>query len=86
LINQSLPFTAVVTTLETTLPVTFTWSVDNQIVLTHTTGLTDTISINFDASGVHHVRVEASNRGGSVTEEWAVMVYRRTFLPYIVLR
>jgi hypothetical protein len=81
---QTLPFTAVVTSAETTLPITYTWSVDGQVVMTHTMGLTDTVDLSFDLPGVHVVQVEASNIVGSISAEWELIIAMRTYLPFVL--
>jgi hypothetical protein len=69
-----------------TLPLTYTWLVDGQAVLTHTGGLSDTFTITWDAYGPHTVTVMVTNPGGMSVQDWDVVVYTRTFLPLTLKR
>lgn len=72
--------------LTTTLPVTYIWEVDGQQAVTHTGGLTDTLSVAWDKPGVFTVTVTVMNGGGSASYTWEITVYLRVYLPFTVRR
>ena len=55
-IDTTYTFTATVTPITTTLPLTYTWQVDEQVPIVHTSGLTDTLSLAWEMPGTagHH--------------------------------
>jgi N-acetylneuraminic acid mutarotase len=59
-------FTATVEPISTTLPLTYIWQTDGQQPITHTGGLTDTVSFIWDMPGIQPITVTASNPAGSV--------------------
>jgi len=83
-VGISLAFTAVVTSMESTLPITYTWRVDDQVVLTQTGGLTTTAHLVFDTLGMHTVQVASANSAGKVTAEWQIAITMRTYLPFVI--
>lgn len=80
-VDESYLFIATVNPITTTLPITYIWTVDDQLPVTHTTGITDTLMIRWDEPGIHQISVIATNPAGSVADVWAVTIYIRQFLP-----
>jgi len=79
-------FTATVTPLTTTLPLTYTWVVDGQSPITQTNGLVDTASYAWLAPGVYELTVTATGPDGVASDTTTVVVIAsRLFLP-IALR
>lgn len=74
-------FTATITPITTTVPITYVWSIDDQLVFTHTSGITDTISIPWDNPGLHQVGVIASSPVGFVDDNNTITIYIRVYLP-----
>jgi hypothetical protein len=66
----------------TTLPVTYVWFVEGQLPITHTGGLSDTFSVQWDTTGTYTVTVLVTNGGGTISYGWEVAVFTRLFLPF----
>jgi hypothetical protein len=66
----------------TTLPVTYVWFVEGQLPITHTGGLSDTFSVQWDTMGTYTVTVLVTNGGGTISYSWEVAVFTRLFLPF----
>ena len=86
LVGQSLDFNAWVGPISTTLPITYTWQADGQPGITHTGGLTDTVSFTWELPGTQVITVTASNLAGSVMDTHVIniapLVYE-TYLPMV---
>jgi hypothetical protein len=80
-LQNSATFTATVTPITTTIPITYEWSVDGQIVFTHWAGLSDSANFTWGQPGLHEVLVSASNPAGSTFDSWLIMVYFRVYFP-----
>jgi len=79
-------FTATVTPLTTTVPLTYTWVVDGQSPITQTNGLVDTVSYAWLAPGVYELTVTATGPDGVASDTTTVVILAsRLFLP-IALR
>ena len=74
-------FTATVTPLTTTIPITYIWTVEGQLPVTHTNGVVDTASFMWDSPGVYHLSVSALNLAGSVEATWSITIYVKVYLP-----
>jgi len=66
-VNVAHTFSASVSPLTATQPITYLWQATGQDPLTHTDGPSDTVSFNWSASGVQTITVAASNAHGIVT-------------------
>jgi PKD repeat protein len=66
-VGQTYTFTATVEPISTTQPLTYTWLVDGQLPITHTSGLTDTASFTWETPGIQAITVTATNQFGSVS-------------------
>jgi hypothetical protein len=58
-------FTATVSPITVTQPITLMWQASNQSAVVHTIGLTDMLSFTWNITGTFSVTVTASNRSGS---------------------
>ncbi len=74
-------FMAEVWPITTTLPITYSWTVDGGEAIIHTGGLADVLPVTWETPGEHTVSVTAANPAGSVAETWTVTIYARVFLP-----
>jgi DNA-binding beta-propeller fold protein YncE len=74
LVGQSQDFTATVLPGSTTLPLTYTWEAEGQPLVTHTGGLTDTVSFTWEIAGTQHITVTASNSAGSVSTTHQIVI------------
>jgi hypothetical protein len=80
-VKESLTFTATVSPISTTVPITYLWFVDGQVPITDTAGLSDTLTISWNLPGVHEISVSATNQAGTVVDTWSITVYIRLFIP-----
>ena len=67
-------FTAAVEPISTSLPLTYTWQVDGQLPITHTAGLTDTATFNWDTPGMYTLTVNAANLHGAVSDTHTIAI------------
>jgi uncharacterized repeat protein (TIGR01451 family) len=69
-------FTATVSPITTTLPITYAWQATGQSPVTHTGCLTtsDVVSFTWSVSGTQAVTVTASNLGDMVTDTHAIRI------------
>jgi hypothetical protein len=80
-VQGSYTFTASVNPTTTTVPITYIWYIDDQLTFTHTAGISDTATFNWDSPGLHQLTVSATNPAGSVIDVWSITIYVKTFLP-----
>lgn len=66
LTGHAYSFTATLTPLTTTVPITYQWQATDQLPVTRQGGLTDTLSFTWPAAGVYTVTVQASNASGTI--------------------
>ncbi len=74
-------FTAIVNPITTTVPMTYVWTIDEQLNITHTAGVSDTLTYNWDHPGLHQLSVSASNPVGIVRDTWLITINVKVFLP-----
>lgn len=74
-------FTAQVNPITATVPLTYVWTVDEQMAITQTAGITNQVVISWDHPGIHTLAVQASNAAGSVAGDWTIEIYIYIFLP-----
>ncbi|NJN67808.1 MAG: PKD domain-containing protein, partial [Chloroflexaceae bacterium] len=60
-------FTAEVLPSDATQPITYTWEADDQPMMQHSSGLTDTATFMWDTSGLKTIQVMAMNGAGTVS-------------------
>lgn len=87
LVGQSQDFSAWVEPISTTLLITYTWQADGRLPITHTDGLTDTVSFTWDVTGTQLITVTASNVVGSVSDTQAITIKSpiyKTYLPLVI--
>jgi hypothetical protein len=65
-IEASIPFTATVSPVDTTTPITYTWEATDLPPVQHVGDITDNIGFAWDEVGTKAITVTASNAGGSV--------------------
>jgi sugar lactone lactonase YvrE len=87
LIGRERTFTAAVTPLSATLPITYQWSATGQApaharTLTAGGGLSDTAAYAWSQPGPQVVTVRAINRAGSVTATHALTVYEHLYADF----
>ncbi len=74
-------FTATVTPVNTSVPLTYTWTVDNQSPIIHTNGVLDILTLTWEKPGLHQLSVTATNIVGSMVGSWEIEVYVKIFIP-----
>jgi hypothetical protein len=74
-------FTATVDPITTTVPITYTWTVDDQLIFTHVAGINDTATFSWDHPGLRYLTVSASNIAGTVLDTWSIVIYVKVYLP-----
>jgi len=82
-VGQPYTFTATVEPVSTTLPLTYTWQASGQTPVTHTGGLTDTVSFSWDMTGTQLVTVTASNISDSVSDSHVITITAPTYKFYL---
>ncbi len=80
-VNESYLFNASVDPITTTVPITYDWSVDGELSISHTAGITDTVLLSWEQPGIHKITVSASNSAGKVEGAWAFTIYIKVFIP-----
>jgi len=68
-------FTATVSPITTTLPITYVWQAAGLPVVEHSGCLTDTVTYTWNTSGGQDISVTAANAGGTVTGTHLITVY-----------
>jgi hypothetical protein len=80
-VKESYIFTATVSPITTTVPITYVWLVDGLLTITDTAGIFDTVTLSWDQPGLHQLSLSASNPAGSVVAIWSITIYLKVFLP-----
>jgi ELWxxDGT repeat protein len=66
IVERSNRLTAAIRPITDTLPITYVWQADQQPSVTHTGGLTDSVSFTWSTPGTRTITVTASNSAGSL--------------------
>jgi M6 family metalloprotease-like protein len=80
-INETIPFTATISPMDATTPITYTWEVTGFPPIVHVGDITDSIHFNWEEPGFKTISVTASNEGGSVVDSWSIIVYLKVYMP-----
>ena len=87
LVDLNYPFVATVVLPEATQPITYVWQATGQSTdptsVTHTGGLSDTISLSWDTPGEQTITVTATCPAGTFTDTHAIILRLGRFLPLI---
>ena len=67
-------FTATVSPITTTLPITYVWQATEQLSMTNTGSLSDTVTFTWTTSGPQSIIVKAINEGGVASSTHAIAV------------
>jgi uncharacterized repeat protein (TIGR01451 family) len=71
-INTPYNFTASVTPITTTQPITYVWTTDSDMSLTHLNLLNDSVQLRWNTPGTHIVTTSAANSAGVITDTFAI--------------
>jgi hypothetical protein len=82
-------FTATIRPIITTLPITYIWQTDDQIPITHTNGISDTVSFIWMTPGIKTITLSADNGYGIVNTIYTIviepeLVDHKIYLPLII--
>jgi hypothetical protein len=80
-------FSAAVTPITATLPVTYTWQATGQEPLMFTGGITSSLSFAWEITGTKHITVSAQGVGLQVIDSRAIFideVRARSYLPMVL--
>jgi len=73
-------FTAIVSPVTATYPITYAWQATGQPPVTHTGGLSDSVTFTWSTTGTQAITVTATNVGGTVTGTHAMTVTDQAYL------
>jgi hypothetical protein len=76
-------FTAATTPLSVTLPLSYTWTVTDQTVITRTAELSDSVTFTWRTPGVKTIRLDVAQGDIRVTRTYTVRIDQRLFLPLV---
>ncbi len=67
-------FTANINPITATQPITYQWQADNQLMVTHSNGLSDTVSFAWPGTGQKFITVTAQNDGGIAIDTHSITI------------
>ena len=70
----SYTFTATVMPISATLPISYVWQAEGQVLVTHTGGISDSASFAWGDPGVYDLQVAATNLSGTVTNTHTITI------------
>ena len=73
-VNTSYPFTATVSPISATMPITYVWQATSQGTVTHTGSFSDSVSFSWVAAGSKDILVAATNVSGTVTDSHTISI------------
>jgi hypothetical protein len=76
-------FTAATTPLSVMLPLSYTWTVTDQTVITRTAELSDSVTFTWRTPGVKTIRLDVAQGDIRVTRTYTVRIDQRLFLPLV---
>ena len=74
LVNTPATFTATVSPVSATNPITYHWQASGQNPITHTAGLSDTVTFNWAGRGMQAITLTASNIVGAVIDTHRIIL------------
>lgn len=79
-------FTATVSPLTTTLPITYSWTATDQTAVNHPNhnSLEDVVSFNWNTAGVKTIMVTAENSAGTVSDSFTITITETQLPPVAV--
>jgi hypothetical protein len=86
LVNTAHTFTATVSPITTTLPITYAWEATGQFPVTHTGGPSDLVAFTWNTTGTQTITVTATNISGTVSSTYVVTTARpyQVYLPIVI--
>jgi hypothetical protein len=84
MVNTAYTFTATVSPITATQPITYVWRATGQDLMTHTGGLSHTIPFTWMVPGTHTIIVTATNIAATVTDTHIITVEQMIYLPLIL--
>ncbi|MDO8672824.1 MAG: PKD domain-containing protein, partial [Dehalococcoidia bacterium] len=83
-VGATYPFTATVSPITATLPITYVWQATDQPMITHTGTLIDTASFVWNSPGTKAITVTATNEAGTITGTQIIAIRAKVFLPLVM--
>jgi len=79
-------FTATVSPMTATLPITYVWQATEQVPVTHAGNVSDTVSFTWNMTGTQVITVTAANAGGGVANTHVVIInaIQQIYLPVVL--
>jgi len=74
LVQVGYPFTATVSPITATLPITYVWQASGQSPVTNTADLSDVVTFTWSTTGSQTITVTAMNAGGTVSDTHATAI------------
>lgn len=84
MVNTTYLLTAASSPITATQMITYIWQATGQTPITHTGGLSDTVSFSWNMAGNQIITATAANAGNSVTDTHAITIYQTLYLPVVV--
>ena len=84
-VGKEYAFTATVSPESAGIPLTYFWQADEQAPITHTTGITDTVSFAWDTPGMKVITVTSSNAYGEVMDTHLIDIVEPAYRFYLPL-
>jgi hypothetical protein len=81
--GQAYTFSAQVDPITATLPLTYVWTIGEMASITHTGGLTDALTLTWEAAGTYTITLTVSNIYTSEVITWEVNINERMFIPML---
>jgi hypothetical protein len=83
-VNTSYTFTATVSPITATQPITYVWRATGQDPMTQTSDLSHTISLTWSVPSPHIITTTAANGAGAVTNTHIITIHQIVYLPLIL--
>jgi subtilisin family serine protease len=83
--GDSISFTAVVSPITATIPITYTWQADEQIPLSISNGISSTASFSWQITGTKTITVSAANIGSEAENYYSIQIFAHNPVIYLPL-
>lgn len=74
--------TALVSPITATQPLTYVWTVGELVPVTHTGGLSDTLTLTLGEPGTYIIALQVRNAYTSTLTTWEIVILERIFIPF----
>ena len=84
IVGENYTIYANVMPITATVPITYIWTIDQQLVITHTSGVIDEVTLSWDSPGQHSINISAANPVGEVIDSGWITIFIKVLLPTII--